>query len=71
MNKAAIDRLKLRYQNGTRVELIQMDDPQAPPSGTKGTVLAVDDIGNILVNWDNGSGLNLVPETDRFRVISK
>ena len=71
MNKAAIDKLKLRYQNGTRVELIQMDDPQAPPSGTKGTVIAVDDIGNILVNWDNGSGLNLVPETDRFRVISE
>jgi len=71
MNKAAIDRLKLRYQNGTRVELIQMDDPQAPPSGTKGTVITVDDIGNILVNWDNGSGLNLVPEVDRFRVISE
>ena len=42
-----------------RVELVRMDDPQAPPVGTKGTVLGVDDVGSILVAWDNGSGLNL------------
>ena len=31
-----------------------MDDPQAPPVGTKGTVRGVDDIGSIMVAWDNG-----------------
>lgn len=36
-----------------------MDDIQAPPIGTKGTVIGVDDIGSIMVRWDNGSGLNL------------
>ena len=35
-----------------------MDDPQAPPVGTKGTVRGVDDIGSIMVAWDNGSGLS-------------
>jgi len=37
-----------------------MDDVQAPPIGTKGTVTGVDDTASIMVNWDNGSGLNLV-----------
>lgn len=50
--------LRRRYPVGSRVELVKMDDIQAPPVGTKGTVNGVDDIGNILVHWDNGSGLN-------------
>lgn len=33
---------------------------QAPPIGTLGTVYDVDDTGSLLVNWDNGSGLNVV-----------
>lgn len=48
------------YPNGTRVELLQMDDPQAPPVGTRGTVYGVDDTSSLLVRWDNGSGLNVV-----------
>jgi hypothetical protein len=34
------------YPNGTRVELLRMDDPQAPPAGTHGTVYGVDDTGS-------------------------
>jgi len=41
-----------------------MDDPRAPPIGTKGIVYGVDDSGSILVNWDNGSGLNVVYGVD-------
>ena len=37
-----------------------MDDAQAPPAGTKGTVKGVDDTGSLLMRWDNGSGLNVV-----------
>ena len=48
-----------------------MDDPQAPPVGTKGTVIAVDDIGSILVRWDNGSGLNVVYGVDSARRIDE
>lgn len=55
-----IERLKKLYPVGCRVELVRMDDMQAPPIGTKGTVVGVDDIGSILVNWDNGSSLNVV-----------
>ena len=52
--------LRSTYPPGTRVELVQMDDTQAPPIGTQGTVTGVDDTGSLLVNWDNGSGLNVI-----------
>ncbi len=55
-----LEALRLRYPAGTRVELLQMDDVQAPPIGTKGTVTGVDDTGSLMVNWDNGCGLNVI-----------
>ena len=36
-----------------------MNDPQAPPVGTHGTVVWVDDVGSLLMRWDTGSGLNV------------
>ena len=59
--------LKKMYPVGTRVELGQMDDPQAPPVGTKGTVRGVDDIGSIMVAWDNGCGLSVAYGEDICR----
>lgn len=58
-SKAIVEKIKSEYPPGTRVGLVKMDDIQAPPIGTKGTVTGVDDIGSIMVRWDNGSGLNL------------
>jgi hypothetical protein len=46
-----------------------MDDAQAPPVGTRGTVIGVDDTGSIMVNWDNGSGLNIIYGVDRCRKV--
>lgn len=54
----------LRAVIGTQVELVRMDDPQAPPIGTKGTVKGVDDIGSIMVAWDNGCGLSVAYGAD-------
>lgn len=51
---------------GTRIILIHMDDVQAPPRGTKGTVTGVDDLGDLLVDWDNGSGLKAILGEDIF-----
>ena len=67
ISKEALQALRERFPRGTRVELVQMDDPQAPPVGTKGTVEGVDDIGSIMVRWDNGSGLNVVYGIDRVK----
>ena len=57
--KEVVEQLRKEYPVGTRVELVRMDDFQAPPIGTKGTVRGVDDAGSIMVRWDNGSGLSL------------
>ena len=59
-------RLKKRFPENTRIKLISMNDVQAPPSGTFGTVIGIDDIGMVLVEWDNGSILSLIPEEDKF-----
>ena len=59
-SQQVVERLRKEYPNGTRVELVQMDDAQAPPVGTLGTVIGVDDTGSLLMNWDNGSGLNVI-----------
>lgn len=68
---AEVKYLREKYPTGTRVELVEMDDPQAPPIGTKGTVYGVDDIGSILVDWDNGSGLNVAFGMDRVRKVKE
>ena len=67
--KKVIKRLKAMYPVGTRVELVKMDDVQAPPVGTKGTVKGIDDIGSLLIDWDNGCGLNVVYDEDIIRKI--
>ena len=70
VNKETVGRLRQQYPSGTRVELIRMNDEQAPPVGTRGTVRGVDDIGSIMVAWDNGSGLNVVYGEDLCRKIN-
>ena len=60
-----------RYRVGSRVVLVFINDAQAPPVGTKGTVNYVDDIGTIHVNWDNGSTLGVVFGEDRVWMIGE
>lgn len=64
-----LEQLKKAYPNGTRVELVQMDDVQAPPAGTRGTVYGIDDTGSLLVHWDNGGGLNVIYGEDIVRKV--
>lgn len=66
-NREVVERIRKLYPVGCRVELLRMDDVQAPPIGTKGTVTGVDDTASILVNWDNGSSLNVVYWEDLCR----
>lgn len=69
MMNSILESLRKKYPKGTRVELVKMDDVQAPPIGTKGTVIGVDDIGSIMVSWDSGSSLNVVYGEDVIKVI--
>lgn len=66
-NKELIEMLRKEYPVGCRVKLLEMDDVQAPPIGTLGTVQGVDDAGSIMVRWDNGCGLSVVYGADRCR----
>ena len=65
-----VKKIKETYLPGMRIRLLKMDDVQAPPVGTVGTVRGVDDIGSILVAWDNGSGLNVIPGEDEVSILS-
>lgn len=64
---ATVERVKKQYPPGTRIELVQMDDVQAPPAGTQGTVRGVDDTASLLVDWDTNSSLNVVYGVDIVR----
>lgn len=68
-SKETIENIRKQYPRGSRVELLRMEDSQAPPKGTCGTVTGVDDTGSIMVSWDNGSGLNVVYGEDVVRRI--
>ena len=68
-NKETVECIRRMYPAGTRVELLAMDDVQAPPVGTLGTVLGVDDTASLIMRWDNGSGLNVVWQQDRVRKV--
>ena len=70
-SREQIAALQERYPRGTRVELLGMDDPQAPPTGTMGEVMGVDDAGQLLVRWETGSSLSLISGVDSIRIVQK
>lgn len=69
-SKKLVEHIKAAYPAGTRIELVEMNDVQTPPIGTRGTVIGVDDIGSIMVHWDNGSGLSVAYGEDRCKVVA-
>lgn len=69
--KEIVERIRKEYPKGARVRLVRMDDIQAPPIGTEGTVIGVDDTASIMVAWDNGSSLNVIYNEDKCIKISQ
>ncbi|MDO4872693.1 DUF4314 domain-containing protein [uncultured Granulicatella sp.] len=67
--KERVEHLRKQYPKGTKIELLEMDDVQAPPIGTVGTVYGVDDLGSLLVRWENGSSLSVIDGVDRVKKI--
>ena len=63
-----VERIRKMYPKGTRVELVEMNDPYSRlKPGDKGTVRLVDDTATVFVDWDSGSGLGIVNGVDRVR----
>ena len=68
-SREVVERIRREYPAGTRVELLRMDDVQAPPIGTEGVVTGVDDTASLMVRWSNGSHLNVIYGEDEVRKI--
>lgn len=66
-SRAQVAHIKDSYPVGCRVALVEMNDLYALPVGTEGTVVAVDDIGTVHINWDNGRRLGAVLGEDVIR----
>lgn len=71
ISRETVKRMRQEYPRGCRVVLVRMDDIQTPPVGTEGTVFGVDDIGSIMVRWDNGSTLSVAYGEDLCRRIDE
>lgn len=69
VKREIVERLRKQYPLGTRIELARMNDEQTPPIGTRGTVTGVDDLGSIMVSWDNGGSLSVVYGEDLCKKI--
>jgi len=67
---AEVENVKKHHPVQSRVALIRMDAPDAPPEGTRGTVTYIDGMANIHVRWDNGIRKNVVPGIDTVRCLT-
>lgn len=69
-SRETVERYKKQYPAGKTVMLDAMpDDPYPVPSGTLGTVTAVDDAGQVHIRWRNGRSLAVIPGHDSFHVV--
>ena len=68
-DRETVERVRREYPAGTLVELVKMDDAFAPPVGTIGEVLGVDDTASLIMKWFNGSGLNVIFGEDIVRKV--
>lgn len=68
--RAQVERIRAAHPAGSRVELVRMDDPWTNlKPGDQGTVVGVDDLGQIMMKWDKGGSLSLIPGEDEYRRI--
>lgn len=72
IDQSVLQLIKQKYPPGTRVMLIEMDDPYSKLApGATGKVRDVDDIGTIHVNWDDGGSLGIVYGVDFCKKIDE
>ena len=66
------ERYKAEYPPGTRIMLLSMgEDIHRIGDNTRGTVMAVDDIGTLHCKFGNGRSLGLIPSEDSFRKLTE
>lgn len=69
-SREQVERLRQQYPKGTKICCDYMsDDPRPIPPGTIGEVVGVDDAGQVMTRWSNGSSLSIIPDVDSFHVV--
>lgn len=66
-----IEEIKETYSEGMTIVLAEMKGESKMPAGLRGTVKFVDDMGQIHMNWENGSSLALNVEEDKFIMVEE
>ena len=71
-SKEQVERVRMAYPIGSRVELVAMSDPYTTlKPGSRGTVDFVDDTGTVFCVWDDGSTLGVVYGEDLIRRVDE
>ena len=72
-DRQTVERLREQFKSGITVELTAtMEDPYHPlPAGLRGECCGVDDAGQIMMIWNDGSTLSLIPGEDRFHIVKE
>ena len=68
-DRETVAQIRAEYPPGTKVELLEMADEYAPPTGTIGEVITVDDAGDLVMRWKNGTSLKIILDVDRIRKV--
>ncbi len=65
-----IEHLREKHPEGSRVQLVSLNDPYSKLTpGECGVLRLIDDLGTYHVDWDSGSRLGLVPGEDGFNIL--
>ena len=72
-NRQTVEQLREQFKPGATVELTAaMENPYHPlPAGLCGKCLGVDDAGQIMMIWNNGSTLSMIPGVESFRIVKE
>ena len=71
-SREPVDRLRQQYPKGTTICCDSMnEDTRRIPPGTIGEVIGVDDAGQVMTRWSNGSSLSIIPGVDSFHVVQQ
>ena len=69
-SKDYIEHLREKHPEGSRVQLVTLNDPYSKlKPGECGVLRFIDSMGTYFVDWDSGSGLGLVPGEDSFNIL--
>jgi hypothetical protein len=69
--RETVEEIRENYPYGTMVRLVKMNDFQAPPIGTAGVVVGVDDIGSLIMEWVDGNRLSVIHREDIVRKVDE